>query len=90
MAKYRADHSKYENKLNESELLGDRHPHCLMVLESCQELFKMQDGCGNMGKGNLAMNYLDTLILRLNVRGLNLNTNTNRLGRTNGTGTISP
>jgi hypothetical protein len=32
--KYRKELNKYENKLNESPLLGDKYPHCLLVLES--------------------------------------------------------
>jgi len=44
--KYRAEMSKYENKINESNLLGDKYPHCLLVIEGVQELFKMVDGKG--------------------------------------------
>ena len=45
--------------------MGDRYPHCLLVLESVQELFNMPDGHGRLGKGNLGVNYLDTIILRM-------------------------
>jgi hypothetical protein len=38
------------------------------VLEGVQELFKMVDGNGQSGKGNVAVNYFDHMILRLNVR----------------------
>lgn len=31
--KYRAEMSKYENKINESNLLGDKYPHSLLVIE---------------------------------------------------------
>ena len=65
MQKYRAEKEKYENKLQESPLLGDRYPHCLHVMESVQELFNMPDGHGRLGKGNLAVSYLDTIILRM-------------------------
>jgi hypothetical protein len=65
--KYRAEKSKYENKINDSPLLGDRYPHSLLVLEGVQELFKMVDGNGQSGKGNFAVNYFDHMILRLNV-----------------------
>lgn len=66
--KYRAEKAKYESKINESPLLGDRYPHSILVIESAQEFLRMQDGSGKTGKGNLAVNYLDTLILRLTVR----------------------
>lgn len=32
--KYRAEREKYGNNPNESNLLGDKHTHCLLVLES--------------------------------------------------------
>ena len=47
--------------LNKSDLLGDKFPHCLLVIEGVHALYKMNE-CGN-----LARDYLDTLILRLNV-----------------------
>jgi hypothetical protein len=65
--KYRAEKQKYETKINESPLLGDRYPHSILVLESAQELLRMPDGSGKTGKGNLATNYLDHIILRLTV-----------------------
>jgi len=63
--KYRAEFIKYEDKLSDSPLLGDKHLHCLLVLESCQELLKMRLPGSDSGKDNLARNYLDALILRL-------------------------
>jgi hypothetical protein len=63
--KYRVEKIKYEGKIQESPLLGDRYPHSLLVIESVQELFNMPDGHGRLGKGNLAVNYLDTIILRM-------------------------
>ena len=44
--KYRAEKTKYEHKINDSPLLGDRYPHSVLVLEGVQELFKMVDGNG--------------------------------------------
>lgn len=69
--KYRAEFLKYENNLNESPLLGDRHPHCLLVLEGMgPEFLKAANPYSSEGTGsaNLARNYLDSLILRLMVR----------------------
>lgn len=60
--KYRAEKAKYEN-LNESPLLGDKHPHSVMVIESIQDILRMSSP---MVKGqNLAQDYLDHLILRI-------------------------
>lgn len=39
--KYRKELKQYEGKINESPLLGDRHPHSLLVIESVQELQSM-------------------------------------------------
>ena len=42
--KYRAEKRKYDDKglqTTDSELLGDHHPHCLLVIEGAQELFSM-------------------------------------------------
>jgi hypothetical protein len=55
--KYRAEKNKYENKLNESPLLGDLYPHSVMAIESVQDLKRMQGPVVN-GQ-NLAQNYLD-------------------------------
>lgn len=57
--KYRAEKEKYGENINESALLGDKHPHCLLVMESVQELMRMK-GCDNLAK-----DYLDSVILRL-------------------------
>ena len=43
--KYRAEKEKYTKDINESPLLGDKYPHCLMVIEGVQELYRMR-GCG--------------------------------------------
>ena len=56
--KYRSDKKKYENNLSESPLLGDHYAHCLLVIEGVHELYKMSP---------LAQDYLDAMILRLNV-----------------------
>lgn len=46
--KYREEKKKYEvgtgMKLQDSELLGDRYPHALMVIESFHELMNMSGG----------------------------------------------
>lgn len=34
VTKYRAEKDAFDGKIQESPLLGDRHPHCLLVLES--------------------------------------------------------
>jgi hypothetical protein len=47
--------------LNKSELLGDKYPHCLLTIEGAHALYRMKES------GSLARDYLDTLILRLNV-----------------------
>lgn len=79
--KYRAERTKYtDSGLNKSKLLGDHHPHCLMVIEGIQELHKMA-GCNICtripGKPapehalpvtptrSLAQDYLDALVIRL-------------------------
>eukprot|EP00347_Sterkiella_histriomuscorum_P014896 403359104 len=57
--KYRNDKNKHQANINQSDLLGDKHTHCLLVMEGLQELYKMR-GCEN-----LAIDYFDSLILRL-------------------------
>ncbi len=37
---------KYDGKINDSPLLGDKYPHSLLVIEGVQELFKMIDASG--------------------------------------------
>jgi hypothetical protein len=59
--KYRKDKIKYEGNLADSKLLGDRHPHCLLVLEGVQALYKMTT------PDDLPQDYLDAMILRLQV-----------------------
>ncbi len=44
--KYRAERDKYFNNLNESDLLGDKYPHALMVFEGIHELYNMKN-CEN-------------------------------------------
>lgn len=67
------------NSLAKSELLGDKYPHSLIVMEAVQELFRMK-GCGMMAK-----NYLDSMILRLLVRGNGVLMFCSRMGLTFGT-----
>ena len=62
--KYRAEYKQVKHDgavLNKSELLGDKFPHCLLAIEGAHTLYRMQ-GCGD-----LARDYFDTIILRLNV-----------------------
>ena len=61
--KYRKDRDS-EVSIEESDLLGDKHPHCLMVLEGVHRLFRLYR---SQSKNQLSVDYLDTLILRLNV-----------------------
>lgn len=63
--KYRAEYKRTEqtDSIKTSKLLGDLYPHCLLVIEGADQLFKM-----TQGSPGLARDYLDTLILRLNVR----------------------
>jgi hypothetical protein len=84
VARYRAEKDTYEGRINESPLLGDHHPHCLLVIEGCQRFFEMSPH----GDKNLARNYLDTMILRLNVTPSH--SSLFRMGLTPGTGTTSP
>jgi len=56
VSKYRRERDLFKDKIDESDLLGDKHPHCLLVLEGIQELYHMK-GCDD-----LALNYLDSLI----------------------------
>lgn len=60
--KYKAERLAHEStNFQNSELLGDHYPHCLLVIEGVQRFFTMP------AAGNLPMDWLDTLILRLNV-----------------------
>ena len=63
VTKYRKDRDS-EAGIEESDLLGDKHPHCLMVLEGVHRLFRLYR---SQSKNQLSVDYLDTLILRLNV-----------------------
>lgn len=47
--------------MQESELLGDNHPHCCLVIDGAHALYRMN------GPENLPQDYLDAIILRLNV-----------------------
>ena len=57
--KYRGEKEDIEG----SALLSDKHPHCLMVVEGVHQLFRMYR---SQNKNHLSVDYLDTLILRLN------------------------
>ena len=59
--KYRNEKKKHESNIQASLLLGDHNPHCLLVLEGVHELYRMS------GPGNMTQDYLDAIILRLNV-----------------------
>ena len=66
--KYRKE--KESGDVSTSELLGDHYPHCLMVIEGVEKLFRMYRA---RSKSHLPVDYLDTLILRLNVSALDAN-----------------
>ncbi|CDW78409.1 UNKNOWN [Stylonychia lemnae] len=57
--KYRQEKETFKDNINQSDLLGDKYLHCLIVMESVQELYNMKS-CGN-----LAIDYFDSLLLRL-------------------------
>ena len=60
VTKYR----KEKDNPKKSELLADNHPHCLLVIEGVHKLFRM---FRSSSKGpHLSVDYLDSLILRLN------------------------
>jgi hypothetical protein len=63
--KYRTERDKGD--VANSALLGDHHPHCLMVIEGVEKLFRMYR---SSSKAHLSVDYLDSLILRLNVSAL--------------------
>ena len=70
--KYRKEKEQHqENNYTSSELLGDMYPHCLLVIEGVEKLYRMgarykdHDPDGN--SDTLASDYLDTMILRLDV-----------------------
>ena len=62
--KYRRESKKHEGNPQDSELLGDKHPHCLVVIQGAHTLYRMS------GPENFSQDYLDALILRLNVSEL--------------------
>lgn len=62
VTKYRKERDSGD--VQKSALLGDNHPHCLMVIEGVEKLFRMYK---SQSKSHLSVDYLDTLILRLNV-----------------------
>lgn len=65
--KYKKERELHEaSKFVESELLGEKYPHCLMVIEGIQHLVRMPNA------GTLPLDYFDTMILRLNVSFLSL------------------
>jgi hypothetical protein len=60
--KYKKEKELHEaTNFKDSELLGEKYPHCLMVIEGIQNLVRMPNA------GNLPLDYFDTMILRLNV-----------------------
>jgi hypothetical protein len=62
VAKYRKEREAHEEThFKDSDMLGDKYPHCLLVMEGVQKFFDMPSA------GSLPLDYLDTLILRLNV-----------------------
>ncbi len=85
ITKYRSEREKRGDSINESNLLGDKYPHCLLVIEGAQELMKMK-ACDR-----LAQDYLDTLLLRLVVSliSFQLHVFVCRMAQTDGTGIIS-
>lgn len=42
VSKYRAERDQYDGKIEKSPLLGDHSPHCLLILEGVQELYRMK------------------------------------------------
>ena len=79
--KYRQERKNFTDiGLDQSELLGNHHPHCVLVIEGLQELVKMK-GCNISteipGKAksefdlpvtvtkSLAQDYLDSIMIRL-------------------------
>lgn len=66
--KYRAERSN----VAQSELLGEHHPHCLLVIEGVDRLYRLfRDG----SRRHLSVDYLDSMILRLNVSPVAIYTN---------------
>lgn len=80
--KYRAERDKYEGKdINQSNLLGDKYPHSLLVIEGVHELLQMPGSDIKVGgftedrnlqfalpvhqTRSLASEYLDALLLRV-------------------------
>ena len=59
VSKYRTER---DQGIEDSNLLGDKHPHCLMVIEGVHKLFRMYR---EQSKNQLSVDYLDSLILRL-------------------------
>lgn len=53
--KYRKELKQYDGKINESPLLGDKHPHSILVIESVQELQRMT-ACESTLKSGLQVN----------------------------------
>ena len=70
--KYRSEKARYqESGYKESELLGDKYPHCLLVIEGVEKLYRMgaryKHHDPEWNSDTLASDYLDTMILRLDV-----------------------
>lgn len=69
VTKYR----KEKDDVTKSELLSDSHPHCLMVVEGVESLYKMYR---DRASKQLSVDYLDTVILRLNVSSISFSCTT--------------
>ena len=72
IVKYRAEKEQHkETNYENSEMLGDKYPHCLLVIEGVEKLYRMgarykvHNPDGN--SDTVASDYLDSLILRLDV-----------------------
>lgn len=66
--KYRTERGKYTaSNIDESDLLGDKSPHCLMVIEGIQTFLDMPETKLKIGgiTTSLSHDYLDALLIRL-------------------------
>ena len=74
--KYRSEKERCQEEdvpLSESPLMGDQHPHCVLVIEAIHELLDMPDANYQYGSrqhskmmtGNLAKDYIDELLIRM-------------------------
>ena len=72
IVKYRAEKEQHkETNFANSEILGDKYPHCLLVIEGVEKLYRMgaryKEHNSDGNSDTLASDYLDSLILRLDV-----------------------